>query len=90
LWIQPKYPEKTVDLSQIIDKLYHIMLYRIWCMNSARNTRMHQMRCYFEKRSIWIIILLINVYWSWWICCSEYRAWRGVLDTTLCSNDIIP
>jgi hypothetical protein len=23
---QPEYPEKTTDLPQIIDKLYHIML----------------------------------------------------------------
>ena len=28
-WREPEYPEKTTDLSEIIDKLYHIMLYRL-------------------------------------------------------------
>jgi hypothetical protein len=37
-WRKPEYPEKTTDMSQVTDNLYHIMLYRVYLATNRVQT----------------------------------------------------
>jgi hypothetical protein len=61
-WKKPKYPEKTTDQSQVTDKLYHVMLYRVHLGMSGIGT--NNFRGYSHWLRTWPPLVILVPGWS--------------------------